>query len=66
MSPYKGGVVMSTAFSVLIMVNNCAISWFVDQVSSACLCSPVSMLWSLLTSIVIELLVIHLRHYTHA
>jgi hypothetical protein len=50
----KGGVVMLMAFSVLIMINNCVISWFVDQVASTCLCSPISILWSLSMSIAIK------------
>jgi uncharacterized transporter YbjL len=48
-----GSIVTSMAYSMLIMVNSCAINSFVNLVASACLCSPVSMLWSWLASIAI-------------
>jgi hypothetical protein len=48
------GVATSAAFSTLIMVNNFTIRLFVDWVAFACLCSLASMVWSLLTSIVIK------------
>jgi hypothetical protein len=51
-----GGVVMYFTWMALIMENNFAMSSFVAQVASACLCRPVSMFWSRSMSIAIELM----------
>jgi hypothetical protein len=50
------GIVMSFTLMVLIMEDNFALSSFVAWVASTCLCRPISMSWSHLMSIAIELM----------